>query len=400
MTIKINEAIAGGGIDPADGFTLNEGALINGAAGNASFGYLISNSSTIGDLTSATITFADATSQTTAFIDAPSDGNQYARKDAGWEQITNGGGAWGSITGTLSNQTNLQNALDAKYDASNPSGYITNSALIPYITSSTATSTFLSKSSNLSDVTSASSARSNLGLAYATDSESQLKTSTTSVINPSTFTNAMVDWCVPQLLASATNLGTTNINSFGGFTSLSSSASGQYAIIRPANGSQASFTSSGVSYWDCDYSKRIKIHAKAYVNGSPNNIRHYLTWGRSNNASNAYGDLVNKGFGIRITGGATPLLELQVHNGTTLTNVSATFTISNGNVFDVLIDSLGNGTVNLYINGVISATTNSGATGTYGTAFYPLLTQETSSTGSSAALTGIFYVTGRSLYFS
>ena len=36
-----------------------------------------------------------------------------------------GGGTWGSITGTLSDQTDLQSALDAKYDASNPSGYIT-----------------------------------------------------------------------------------------------------------------------------------------------------------------------------------------------------------------------------------------------------------------------------------
>ena len=36
------------------------------------------------------------------------------------------GATWGSITGTLSNQTDLQNALNAKYDASNPSGYISN----------------------------------------------------------------------------------------------------------------------------------------------------------------------------------------------------------------------------------------------------------------------------------
>lgn len=32
---------------------------------------------------------------------------------------------WGSITGTLSSQTDLQEALDDKYDASNPAGYIT-----------------------------------------------------------------------------------------------------------------------------------------------------------------------------------------------------------------------------------------------------------------------------------
>ena len=57
-----------------------------------------------------------------------------------------GGGTWGSITGTLSNQTDLQNALNLKYDASNPAGYITASSIptnisaftndVGYITSS------------------------------------------------------------------------------------------------------------------------------------------------------------------------------------------------------------------------------------------------------------------------
>lgn len=39
---------------------------------------------------------------------------------------TGGSGAWGGITGTLSDQTDLQSALDAKYDASNPNNYIAN----------------------------------------------------------------------------------------------------------------------------------------------------------------------------------------------------------------------------------------------------------------------------------
>lgn len=37
---------------------------------------------------------------------------------------TGGAAVWGAITGTLSSQTDLQSALNAKYDASNPSGYI------------------------------------------------------------------------------------------------------------------------------------------------------------------------------------------------------------------------------------------------------------------------------------
>lgn len=49
-----------------------------------------------------------------------------------------GATTWGSITGTLSNQTDLNNALSAKYDASNPDGYITSAALANYVTTDTA----------------------------------------------------------------------------------------------------------------------------------------------------------------------------------------------------------------------------------------------------------------------
>jgi hypothetical protein len=40
--------------------------------------------------------------------------------------------AWGAITGTLSSQTDLQDALDLKYDASNPSAFIDATALTSY----------------------------------------------------------------------------------------------------------------------------------------------------------------------------------------------------------------------------------------------------------------------------
>ena len=48
--------------------------------------------------------------------DAPSDGQEYVRKNAAWSVATGGGGgvAWGAITGTLSSQTDLQTELDGK----------------------------------------------------------------------------------------------------------------------------------------------------------------------------------------------------------------------------------------------------------------------------------------------
>jgi len=62
-----------------------------------------------------------------------------------------GGAVWGGITGTLSSQTDLQNALNAKYDASNPSGFITASALSPYLTSVSAALTYVALAGSYAD---------------------------------------------------------------------------------------------------------------------------------------------------------------------------------------------------------------------------------------------------------
>lgn len=61
--------------------------------------------------------------------DAPSDNKQYARKNGVWSEFVSGGGTWGSITGTLSNQTDLQSALNGKEktiykQAAEPSGAV------------------------------------------------------------------------------------------------------------------------------------------------------------------------------------------------------------------------------------------------------------------------------------
>jgi hypothetical protein len=154
-------------VNPEYGFSLNTGAVIDANSGTVNLGavningtfameasgylYLSDGSKSVIILPyngiilagGANLKFSDDSTQTTAFIDAPSDGNKYARKNGTWEQFN--GGVWGQITGTLSNQTDLYNALSAKYDASNPSGYITVSALAPYLLSSTAASTYLTQ---------------------------------------------------------------------------------------------------------------------------------------------------------------------------------------------------------------------------------------------------------------
>ena len=85
-----------------------------------------------------------------------------------WKNGTDVGGvAWGGITGTLSSQTDLQSALDGKYSTSNPAGYITSSALAPYLLSSTAASTYQTISGMSSYLTTASAASTYFTIASA-----------------------------------------------------------------------------------------------------------------------------------------------------------------------------------------------------------------------------------------
>lgn len=60
-----------------------------------------------------------AAEQAAASVDvqeAPIDGKVYGRQDGAWTEVSGGSGSivWGGITGTLSNQTDLQNALNLK----------------------------------------------------------------------------------------------------------------------------------------------------------------------------------------------------------------------------------------------------------------------------------------------
>jgi hypothetical protein len=122
--------------DSSDNFAGLDKGVLNFGNGSTASGIVINGSS---------ITFADSTVQTTAAVsgipDAPSDGQTYGRKDAAWEVIgSTSSVSWGSITGTLSAQTDLQTALDGKYPNSNPNGYITSSYLTGYATQSWVTS--------------------------------------------------------------------------------------------------------------------------------------------------------------------------------------------------------------------------------------------------------------------
>lgn len=90
-----------------------------GSGSNVDWGDITGTLSNQTDLQNALDDKADTSSLGTmaSVNDASSDNKIYGRKNGAWAEVTGGGGGsaeWGDITGTLSNQTDLQNALYAK----------------------------------------------------------------------------------------------------------------------------------------------------------------------------------------------------------------------------------------------------------------------------------------------
>ena len=70
-----------------------------------------------------------------------------------------------------------------------------------------------------------------------------------------------------------------------------------------------------------------------------------------------------KGIGLRKVGGASSVIELVVHNGTSQTLVSTTKAMGTLEVVEYLIYSDGAGNVQLYLNGSLAVSSSAGPTG-------------------------------------
>jgi hypothetical protein len=114
----------------------------------------------------------------------------------------------------------------------------------------------------------------------------------------------------------------------------------------------------------------------------PNTVCRALL-GRTYNSTPA--DLGTAGIGLKFTGNG--VVQLTVHDGTNLTDVSTSYTPTSGQVFECLIYSDGSGNVTLSIDGTQSATTSAGPTGS--SAANPDLRIEAQNTSSLAAGVGL-----------
>jgi hypothetical protein len=235
----------------------------------------------------------------------------------------------------------------------------------------TATATdYLAKAGNLSGLSDTSVSRTNLGLgavstdAYATTAQAQAGTSTTTVISPSTLLDAKFfagNKALPNVTFS------TGVSGVGAVSQLSqnyrlitapTTAIGYanfYAFL--ANSNRGGSITSGFNF-----SKRITFGGRFNRNViTPDASTVFrFTIGKSNTSAGGVGDLSERGIMIKQTGGNA--LQLLVHNGTTLTTVTSSFTPVNQQAYDMTIISDGAGNVTLYVNETSVATTAAGPT--------------------------------------
>jgi hypothetical protein len=133
----------------------------------------------------------------------------------------------------------------------------------------------------------------------------------------------------------------------------------------------------GVNLTNRNWSKKVWMTGRCMVghfslstyNGSANTYARVSLGGYT---AIAAGDMTAavRGIGWRLQGGGASVLELQVANGTTVTNVSSSFTPTVQQVFDWEIYSDGAGNVTLYVNDSQVATTTAGPTGTATSGLY------------------------------
>lgn len=261
----------------------------------------------------------------------------------------------------------------------NPSGFLVSGDLSGYLLSSTAATTYAPivhthTASAVTDFDTAADARVNAlvpaasttaagKVELATDAEAVAGTSATLAVTPQSFLIANLSTGYYSNLvnggAGATaGLSAGSASTDAGGRVFTGTTSGAYALRRIGPGSIYPLSigrASGVINYDKRVCLSVLMTSNQYVSNS--NIRCLL--GKSLTDNN--GNLAGKGIGVMVTG--TGVLELQIHDGTTLTNVSSSFTPVANQAFDVLVDSDGSGNVTLYVNGSSVATSSAGPTG-------------------------------------
>jgi hypothetical protein len=250
----------------------------------------------------------------------------------------------------------------------------------------------LNKASNLSDLQSASTARGNLGLDYATDAQVIAGNSTSNVVSPYGSKLSVLNLQLKDFSSRAFSYtgsgggGSVNLNNSRDLFDINcpNNTSGTYAFIsQPIEG----LYNLAITSCRLDFSKPFEIRGRLTSGANPqtnsNSVFRFYLGGTS---TVTLGDPTFKCVGIKFAGGG--FVQLMVHNGTTLTTVNTNFTntLGNNTWFDFILKSDGSGNCSLTINyngGTSTVTTALGPTGqqNFGNFLYAIVENIGATTG-------------------
>ena len=219
--------------------------------------------------------------------------------------------------------------------------------------------------------------------ALATLSESRQFTNDAKVMSPRDVLWSMLSPDVVTILGSG--MTTTNVGT------ITSVQIGQLSRnIRPGSAGACSsrIRTFGPSQVDQSWNAESRANPKNSLNFSLRKIfsgrsaidvitdaNFTAAWYHGKAEADGVGDLTRRGFGWKMIGGSgSRFLQLQAHNGTTLSSVTSSFAVTAGVAFDWDIESDGAGNVTLYVNGSLVATSTGGPTGSVN--FTPVVWQE------------------------
>jgi len=261
---------------------------------------------------------------------------------------------------------------------------------------------FLKTANNLSELTAtASTARTNLGLtsvatsAFATAVEASQLTSSTTVLSPaSVLGNIMTDNGVLRpanvaFVAASSGTGASGSMFYASILATCPNAGiagyggAYYTVVASTPGAR----SRGILNWAKPLGINFYINREA--SGFPSGVTHRITLGKEASG----GTLTTRGIGVDIAA-ANSFIKILAHNGTTLTTTDSTYPISSINqasvVRQICVLSYGNGTVELFVDGVSYGTSSGGPT-TVGTSTQNRYSLENYGDGTQNAANGIIY---------
>jgi len=226
----------------------------------------------------------------------------------------------------------------------------------------------LKTASNLSDLASAPTARTNLGVPYATDAEVIASTSTSTVISPKGYRVAGLTtniWAA-GLGMSALSSG-TGANTGSGVSVLVGNLIAPNAFIAgyAARGFTHHYVSNSINAgynFALPSGHSVRLYTGLF-SSTLTGVKVRGVFGRQAGSIPTPSPLAARAYGWEWDW-STRTMNIIAHNGTTLTTTPVTFNPIGFRTYEMTATSDGTGTISLYVDGVLLGTSSGGPTGT------------------------------------